>query len=394
METCVVRNRWSKLRLGLIVPGRLGLAAFVWLALLAVGTSIAASADSPTRWATGTQLEQKLATPLRVSWHGTTLEQALSRLSEMQLVAILRDRRIDPDRQLELVVEDQPLDKALAQIAGHLQAGYCQFGPVAIIGPEATTTRLRTLAAARMDEARALPPAAREPLLMLRTWRWDDLAEPRALVSQLAAEAGVEIVGLERIPHDLWPAADLPLLSWCDRLSLVAGQFDLTYRIGDNGRQIELVDFPAEALLERSYTGGKSPQALARRWQRELPGATFEVAGNEVRVRAPLDVHEQLERQLGGGAVRRPKVTRGKQVNQLTVDKAALDKLVDKLANDLGLTVHWDRQASIAAGVAVDQLVSVKVENADLDQLLSAVFHNTGLAVRRQGKTVTVRVVE
>jgi len=85
-------------------------------------------------------------------------------------------------------------------------------------------------------------------------------------------------------------------------------------------------------------------------------------------------------------------VTTGPQVYQLTVEKTALDKLIDeKLAPGLGLEFQWDRDATKAAGIASDQLVTVKVEDADLDALLKAVFADTGLVYRRQGRKVTVR---
>ena len=51
---------------------------------------------------------------------------------------------------------------------------------------------------------------------------WDELAEPRTLLAALARENGLEIEGLDRVPHDLWPAADWPPMSLVDRLTLIA----------------------------------------------------------------------------------------------------------------------------------------------------------------------------
>jgi hypothetical protein len=350
-----------------------------------------ACAGQPTNWATGARVQQQLAAPLSVAWQGTPLGRALAALAESQQVAIVRDRRIDPDREITLAINAEPLGQAFERIAGHLKIGYCQLGPVAYLGPASVTSRLRTLAALRLEEARALPADARARMTLLKSWHWKMLAEPRALVADLAAEAKVEIVNADRIPHDLWPETDLPLLSWVDRLSLVAAQFGLTFRFSDEGRRVELVDIPDEVLLTRAYAGGKNPRGLARRWQRDLPAAKIEVEGPEVKVLASLEDHDQIQRRLSGTPTRKTTVKAGKELYQLAVENTALDQLVDELTQRLGLQFHWDRDATTAEGIAANQLVSVKIENADLDALLEAVFANTGLKFNRRGKTITER---
>ena len=52
-----------------------------------------------------------------------------------------------------------------------------------------------------------------------------------AELAQLGQRSGVEITGLEQVPHDLWAAADLPPISLVARLTLIAVQFDLTFKV-------------------------------------------------------------------------------------------------------------------------------------------------------------------
>jgi len=358
--------------------------------LLATGRSVAGA--EPAGWATGPTLKQQLAAPLRISWHGTPLARALAALADAQRVAILCDRRVDPDQRVELTIDGETLGKAFEQIAANQNIGYAQFGPVAYFGPHDAASRLRTLAALRLEDARPLPDDVTRKLLMLRNWHWDDLAEPRTLLAELAAEANVEIKNPERIPHDLWPQTDLPPLSWLDRLTLLAAQFGLTYRIGDEGRSVELVEIPEEVLLTRSYAGGRNAAGLARRWAKDLPQAKIGEKEGQIHVAATVEDHEQIERRMRGTPTRKTTVTAGKEVYQLAVENTALDKLVDELAARLQLQFVWDRDATKTAGIASDQLVTVTVENAELDALLKAVFANTGLTYHRQGRRVTVRV--
>ena len=194
------------------------------------------AADSEP-WATGAAIGQQLAVPVSVSWTNLPLARALKSLAKAQHVAIVLDRRVDPERPITLAIDQEPLGEALEKIAGHLTLGYCQFGPVAYFGPPTIAKRLRTLAALRLDELRQLPTPVTRKLLMMRSSHWEDLTEPKQLLEDLAAEAGVEILGIDKIPHDLWPAADLPPLSWIDRLTLIAAQFDLSFELDKAGRK-------------------------------------------------------------------------------------------------------------------------------------------------------------
>ena len=144
-------------------------------------------------------------------------------------------------------------------------------------------------------------------MLTAHAWRWDELSEPRQLVGQLAGEAGVTIAHGELIPHDLWPAVDLPPLSWVDRLTLVAAEFDLTFQIGASG-QVDLVPIPAAVALARDYPAGRDPAAVAERWRKQFPDAKVSVEGNKVRL-----VGLAEDQAAAGQSLRRPPVAGPRQ---------------------------------------------------------------------------------
>lgn len=342
-------------------------------------------------WHTGAALDETLQRPLGISLTGAPLSGALAKISRTQRIAIVLDRRVDPQQTITLEVTDEPLQDVLAEIAQHVDAGYCQFGPVAYIGPPHTAKTLRTLAALRLDDVRPLPPAQARRLLRAVSSQWEDLAEPRALVSGLAEEAGVQLVGADLIPHDLWRAADLPPMSWIDRLTLLAAQFDLTFRLDQAGKQARLVPIPQRVAIARDYQAPRRADVLARQWSRALPAARVTAGDNRVRLEGLIEDHEFVERRLRGTPTRRTKVARGKQVYQFNAENAALEQVVEQVAARLQLEAQWDRAAIQRAGIATEQLITVHVKDATLDELLRAIFKDTGLTFRQTGRTLSIR---
>jgi hypothetical protein len=318
------------------------------------------------------------------------LRRALRSLSRSQNVAILLDRRIDPSQQLDLSLADKPLEVVFQQIAQHQAMGVSHLGSVTYFGPKATTDWLRTVAGMRRDEARAMPAALRQRLLQARAWHWDMLATPRELLAALAEESGIKINGLSAIPHDLWPAADLPPLAWIDRLSLVAAEFGLTFEFEPAGNALRLVPIPDKVSIRRSYRTGPRTQELARRWREQLPQAAVRAERDTVTVEGRLEDHELVAHALDNKPSKQTTATSGKQVYELSIEKLPLRSVLANLAKKLNLEIEYDQPAIDRADISLDQLVSFKVQGASLEQLLSAALSPAGLSFRLNERNVRI----
>ena len=164
------------------------------------------------------------------------------------------------------------------------------------------------------------------------------------------------IAGLDQVPHDLWAAADLPPMSLVDRLTLIAIQFDLTFTIAADGAQVELVPVPQNL---------------------------------------PMPVGERQRPILPQTAAKRPAVDpagvpRG-PIKGLTIQEKPLGPVLRQLAKELDLQLKMNEKAIHAAGISLDQRVSLTVENATVDEVFRKLLERTGLTFRRFQNVVEIR---
>jgi hypothetical protein len=209
------------------------------------------------------------------------------------------------------------------------------------------------------QDIRRLPTAARRKFHQPKSLAWDDLATPRDLLSQLARDNGMELAGLDLVPHDLWAAADLPALTLTDRLTLIAVQFDLALKVSDRGQRLELVPF-AEEIQRRP--GGERGVVVPRAAPKPAAPAKAE---------PPTSIED-------------------KRINKLVVQEKPLGPVLKQLADRLGLELKIDAQAIQAAGISMDQRVSVHVENATVDELFGQLLKSTSLTFHRRGRVVKI----
>jgi hypothetical protein len=332
------------------------IAASVGACILALAN--AADAADRVDWAVGANFQQALAEPCDILWAANPLRQAFKSLSLARKVAILIDRRVDPSQKLDVSLKDVPLESALQTIAEGRGLAVARLGAVVYVGPPSAAKHLLQIAALLDKDTRHLPETARLKFRQTKTLAWDDLVSPRELLERIADQSGLKITGLELVPHDLWAAADLPRLTLADRLSLIAVQFDLALKISDRGNRIELLPLSAELRRPPPREQDATRSRLAPK-----PTAT-----------AKTEPSTNL------------KLTR----IQLVVRQKPLEPVLKQLANRLGLELKIDHDAIRAAGISLDQLVSLHAENATVDECLAQLLKSTGLSFYRRDRLVEI----
>ncbi|HEX5446164.1 MAG TPA: hypothetical protein VFW87_20215 [Pirellulales bacterium] len=339
---------------------------------------LAFAAGGESGWLVGRKLQLQRSLPLTASWSQTPLREALGNLSRGQRVAMLLDRRIDPDRPLSLTIDSASLEDAVQRIADRCHAEVSWFGSLAYVGPPPAARRLRTLAALRGEDAARLSAQRRQVFARQQPLRWGDLATPRELCQSLADEAQVRLESLDLMPHDLWAAADLPPLSWLERLTLITNEFDLTFEFADQGAAVRLAPMVEPVQLKRRYPGGSQPAKLAERYARLAPEAKVTRIRDQVLVIGRLEDHERLIAKPKQAARNKP----AKQVFTMRADDQPVSAVLDQLRTQLGLKLAVDEAALQKAGISLDQAVSFAVKQATLEELLAAILQPAGLTFR------------
>lgn len=364
-----------------------------FLFAVAISTVVLRAAEksdkSPMTYLTGPALRERLDLTTNATWTRASLQRILQSITEADRVAIIRDRHIDPTRQIDISFNGETLELGLNRLALKVGGGLSIVENVVYIGPPKVAQRLKTLAALRRAEIQTLPIAERQKLIQSRPWRWKELSTPRELLADLSRESGYEIVGAEQIPHDLWAAGDWPYLTWIDRLTLIAAQFDLTFELDAAGRRVKLIPIPEHLELVRKYPGNGRAAELAKRWASQLPDATVRAEGESVVVAGSAEDHELLERAKPGTTAKRPRVTQ-QEVYKLSVDKIPLQALLTHLQDRLKIEVRYDAAVLEQAGVKPDQLISIDVKDASLDDLFQAIVGPLGLKHKRNDRVIDI----
>ncbi len=327
---------------------------------------------------------------------GVPLRDALARLGRAHGRSVFLDRRVDPSRPVEINVRTVPLIEAIARIASQHRLGSTRLGPVAYVGPDFASARLRTLAALRWADVEKLGRSSRTKLSTPIVLAWPELASPRSIFQQISKKSGVAIDDLDSVPHDLWPAGRLPALPPVDLLTLIGNGLDLTFAVSPDRRSVvHLVPISVPVVIERRYSVRTRPQGDYQALIGRIPNASVDVGRRQIRVRGRVEDHELVARWIDGESPVGPAPEQGTasaraddvvQRHSLKVRNQPLSRVVHHLVDQLAVDIRIDESAVRGAGLSIDVPVDVDVRDMPLDDLLQQLVAPVGLRVVRTGE--------
>jgi len=347
--------------------------------------------ETPT-FKTGWAMQQQLEADMDAHWKNVPLRKALESLARTQQVGIMLDRRVNPDQLLRLTVVGVPLSTALARIAHRADVKYCVIDSLVYIAPEQTVGDLPTVAELLRDHVRRLPSPRRAALMQVEALSWPALTTPREIFDQLANRAELEIENREDLPHDLWPAVDLPPLPLIDRMTVVLAGFDLTLHLSDDGKSARIVPIQRPVRLVRTYRLRSSETELLTELRRIGRAGQIQIDDDRVVFAGRTEDHQRIAALLSGSpqASRKP-AGPGRKVFTTTVKNQPVGAVIRQIAQRLGLEVRVDRNALDRSGLSMQRRVSFAVTQAATEQLLDAALRPAGLSFEVRDKLLIIQ---
>ena len=320
-------------------------------------------AESPRGPAGRDQNARETVRTATIHWENVPLRDAIERLSGALEAPVFLDRRLDPSQRIRLQIKDATLEDILLQLAAEngWRMSRLPSASTYYLGPATSAKELSRLAALRRGEVSALPLTERQSLEDKRSMRWSRLTSPRDSVVAAVRERGWRVRGEAAIPHDLWPAGQLPDVALADGVTLLLIGFDLTFRVEPSERVIEIVPLEGAGMSDGAPAGTTGLLATAV----QIPSA-----GNRPRTATAT--------------------AKTKQVYTLRVEEQPVGVVLRQLAERLNWRLKIDEKALEAAGLSLDRRVSFAVQNADEEQLLEALLAPAHLAFQRHGEQLTI----
>ncbi|MBX3436416.1 MAG: STN domain-containing protein [Planctomycetaceae bacterium] len=371
--------------------------------LLLVLSAVGLVAEEPLPPKSGVRFHQELGRPISVFREQVSLREITQRLTRLHGVAILIDRRIDPDRPINVQLSHVSLGDGLDQIAAQCGADAAVIGATVMIGPPTSLDRMRTDAARQVETLKVLlretNGSRRRDLLQQRTIRWDDLTTPRQLLEMIGAKFQLAVANDMQLPHDLWAGGVLCDMNAAEGLAFVAAQFDLSFSWNDDASKIELHPSPERLTIAESYRirPERDAQAIAAA-QQACPAATFRQEARRLHVEATIGEHEQIAALLSGEqpAAQSAGVDPGLLHDRrftLNAPRATLITILKTLESQ-DVKVEYDAAALQSAGVDLNQRITLMLEDVSAEEFFRALCEPLGLTFFIDGKTVHLRPAE
>ena len=290
--------------------------------------------------------------PVHATWTAQPVRFVADQLSRLAGKPVVLDRRLDPTTSITLVAAGEPCDAVLTAIATRTGGQVIDLAETIRSAPPAVAGRCLAAEQERSQELSRLPKPQRNTLAKAAAWQWPAGSRPRDLVATAAAEAGLQIDGLDRIPQDHFPAAELPPLPLADRLDLILFHFDL------------------RMAWSRSPTGSRPRGSIV-----PLPDATAAGGTGPPAKRPPQQ--------------RPPQPPGTHQVYTLRLE-APLEEALTAISRQLGLRLDLDAASLAARGIAPREIARADVRSATRDALLDAILAPLALSWRIHEGTLRV----
>jgi len=336
---------------------------------------LALFAQEGTQWLSGKKLEQAAKrSPIFVNWQQVPLHSQLHALSRNLQIAILLDRRVDPNQLVDRQDRDLSFEQFLWALGAKENLGVCQIGDLYYLGPEETALALSITVQTLSEQLTEtnLPAKLKKGLNDNIAFKSTKPFEPTNWLVQDAAGAEIPLLNPEEIPMDWWAPIDWPSMPRYQAYTLLAAGFGLGLRVEEKGLRFVQLELPAE--LTREYTLPSREGFSLDDLQKEYPQLKLELKKEKLTASGPTTAFGSLERKLGSQPQSRTNQT-GDRRFTLNKTKAPRGSILATIAQQLGLKLKFADEAR----AVLSERIEVDVQQVTLDELMDKILAGTEL---------------
>ena len=218
------------------------------------------------------------------------------------------------------------------------------------------------------------------------------------ILETIAGQYDLNIVGGERIPHDLWGGGTFIAESAAEALSLILIQFDLTFQWRNQAADIEIVAIPDSVTVVRNHNPRPhSAQQATELIGGVLPRLPLRVEEGKLVVQGTVEEQEAIERLLHPPAAKIAIHPRDANDDPLKNERITLQvmgvpvlALIKDLEKRYNMEFAYDAEVLAAAKIDLGQKVEINVAKTTIDGYLAAFISRIGAEFERNGLRVTI----
>ncbi|MFM8176029.1 MAG: hypothetical protein ACKN81_21010 [Pirellulaceae bacterium] len=327
----------------------------------------------PLRLESQRRSHQLLTTPTSLLKKNSPLGETLASIAQQANLTLWLDRRIDPDRLVDLTVRDQPLGEILHDLASRTATSFGIIESTLYWGPIGSGPRI---------EAAHWQLLCDHPGLRPRTsFSWEPISEPSQLLQQLATKESLQWISLDPIEHDLWNEGGMESTTRAGLLSLMLAGFDATVQVqsSDSPIALQIVPLPKTTEVNASYPVG--PRSKVELFLKSHPLSKARVDSGSLQLVGPAADHRDWV--WGTPSKTAPRSAPGSDPlakQRFTARlQGSLAEVLQSLADSQGMQFQpWPLPESISA-----MRIDVETDKASIDQLLEKIGAASGLSFRR-----------
>lgn len=358
----------------------------------------------------GREFTQKIASRLNLIRSDAELLKTVEDLQRTQNIAIVLDRRIDPNQKVSLNVSGISIRDVISQIAqrtSNLESKSNDvriIGDTVVVGPKESLSKFRTLVHLRTEELRKLPNRSTRTLQEItdkETVHWNDLDRPIDVLEKLAAANFVKIANPQTMRHDLWRGGTMFNVNFIEAATCILLQYDLMFEWNNDATEITLLALPeAVGIIEKHRSRKVSPAEAVTIIQKRWPKLKADIVQSEVSVFATVEQQAVISELMRSGewpeANEAKPANKANQPNTIPLAKRNISlRVIRKPVSTVlatliksGINIQYDPTALKTAGIDLSANIDLDVKNADIDELMSAICKPVGMKFRIEGEII------